>query len=145
MSSSNVQFSVSVHIMAILGYYDDPVKSSTLAKSVAAEPSFVRRSLSKLVKAGLVNATRGKNGASRLSRPAEDISLLEIYKASAAPGVFAIHDYPVDEECPISCNIKGSLSGVLGSAQSSFERALARTSLAEIVADIRERERSGDG
>ena len=43
MSSSNVQFSVAVHMMAILGYYDDPVKSSTLAKSVAAEPSFVAR------------------------------------------------------------------------------------------------------
>jgi DNA-binding IscR family transcriptional regulator len=135
MSSSNVQFSVAVHIMAILGYYDDPVKSSTLAKSVAAEPSFVRRSLSKLVK-----ATRGKTGASTLSRPAIDISLLEIYKASTAPGVFAIHDYPVDEECPISCNIKESLSTVLGDAQGGFERALARTSLADIVADIRERE-----
>ena len=90
--------------MAILGYYDNPVKSLTLAKSVAAEPSFVRRSLSKLVKAGLVKATRGKTGASALSRPAIDISLLEIYRASAAPGVFAIHDYSVDEECPISCN-----------------------------------------
>ena len=140
MSSSNVQFSVAVHVMAILGYYDDPVKSSTLAKSVAAEPSFVRRSLSKLVKAGLVKATRGKTGASALSRPAIDISLLEIYRASAAPGVFAIHDYSVDEECPISCNIKGSLSIVLGDAQGGFERALARTSLADIVADIRERE-----
>jgi Rrf2 family protein len=140
MSSSNVQFSVAVHIMAILGYYDHPVKSSTLAKSVAAEPSFVRRSLSKLAKAGLVKASRGKNGASTLSRPAIDISLLEIYRASAAPGVFAIHEYPVDEECPISCNIKESLSTVLHDAQGGFERALARTSLADIVADIRERE-----
>jgi Rrf2 family protein len=140
MSSSSVQFSVAVHIMAILGYYDDPVKSSTLAKSVAAEPSFVRRSLSKLVKAGLVKATRGKTGGSALSRPAIDISLLEIYSASAAPGVFAIHEYHVDKECPISCNIKGSLSIVLGDAQGGFERALARTSLADIVADIRERE-----
>jgi Rrf2 family protein len=140
MSSSNVQFSVAVHIMAILGYYDDPVKSSTLAKSVAAEPSFVRRSLSKLVRAGLVKASRGKNGASTLSRPAIDISLLEVYRASAAPGVFAIHEYPVDDECPISCNIKESLATVLHDAQGSFERALGRTSLADIVADIRERE-----
>jgi Rrf2 family protein len=140
MSSSNVQFSVAVHIMAVLGYYDEEVKSSTLAKSVSAEPSFVRRSLSKLVKAGLVKATRGKNGACTLSRPAADISLLEIYRASAAPGVFAIHDYPVDEECPISCNIKGTLSTVLEKSQGGFERALARTSLAEIVADIREHE-----
>jgi DNA-binding IscR family transcriptional regulator len=71
-----------------------------------------------------------------LSRPAEDISLLEFYRASAAPGVFATGDYPVDEESPISCNIEESLSTVLGEAQGDFERALASTSLA----DIRERE-----
>ena len=59
---------------------------------------------------------------------------------AAAPGVFAIHDYSVDEECPISCNIKESLSTVLGDAQGGFERALARTNLADILADIRERE-----
>ena len=82
MSSSNVQFSVAVHIMAILGYYDDPVKSSTLAKSVAAEPSFVRRSLSKLVKTGLVKATaRQERGLNAFVPAAIDISLLEIYRA----------------------------------------------------------------
>ncbi|MHC5537260.1 Rrf2 family transcriptional regulator [Singulisphaera rosea] len=140
MRSSNVQFSVAVHIMTVLGYYDHALNSSTLAKSVAAEPSFVRRSLSKLVKAGLVKTTRGKTGASVLSRPAEDITLLEIYRASAAPGVFTIHEYPVDEECPISCHIKDSLSTVFNDTQASYERALGRTSLADIVADIRRRE-----
>jgi Rrf2 family protein len=140
MSRSNVQFSVGVHMIAVLGYYDEPVKSATLAKTVAAEPNFVRHLLSKLVKAGLVNASRGKNGACRLSRPDEDISFLEIYRASAAPGMLATDDYPVDEVSLISCKIKQSLSTVLGEAQGDFERALASRSLADIVADIRERE-----
>ncbi len=140
MPSSNVQFSVAVHIMTALGdNAGRELKSSTLAKSVSAEPSFVRRSLSKLVKAGLVKATRGKNGACTLSRPAISISLLEIYLASAAPEVFAIHEYPVDKTCPTSCHIKESLAGVLNEAQRSFERSLAKTSLADMVARIRER------
>jgi hypothetical protein len=36
--------------------------------------------------------------------------------------------------------LKFTLSTVLGDAQGGFERALARTNLADIVADIRERE-----
>jgi Rrf2 family protein len=142
MSTTNVQFSVAVHMMTALGYHhDEGVKSATLAGSVMAEPSFVRRSLSKLVKAGLVEATRGKNGACRLTRPPGDISLLEIYRASTAPAAFAIHDYPIAKGCPISSNIKGCLATVLDGAQGSFERALARTSLADLVADIRTRDR----
>ena len=142
MATTNVQFSVAVHMMTALGYHHDQgVKSARLAQSVMAEPSFVRRSLSKLVKAGLVKATRGKNGECHLTRPPGDISLLEIYRASTAPATFAIHDYPIAKECPISLNIKGCLATVLDGAQGSFERALARTSLADLVADISERSR----
>jgi len=50
----------------------------------------VRKSLSKLSKAGLIVTTRGKNGASGLTRSPEKITLLDIYRASGAPATFAI-------------------------------------------------------
>jgi DNA-binding IscR family transcriptional regulator len=92
MSATSVQFTVAVHIMAALAFYRDrEVASSALARSVNANPSFVRKSLSKLSKAGLIVTTRGKLGASALARPPKSITLLEIYRASAAPPAFAIH------------------------------------------------------
>jgi DNA-binding IscR family transcriptional regulator len=42
---------------------------------VNADPTFVRKSLSKLSKAGLVITTRGKNGASGLTRSPKRITL----------------------------------------------------------------------
>src|SRR6266403_4673501 len=108
MSVRNVQFTVAAHIMAALGFFrGKEIPSATLAESVNADPTFVRKSLSKLSKAGLIITTRGKNGASTSTRSPKQITLLDIYRASAAPPAFAIHSYPANKRCPISSNIKG--------------------------------------
>jgi Rrf2 family protein len=138
MSATSVQFTVAAHIMAALGFFrGTEIPSATLAESVNADPTFVRKSLSKLSKAGLIVTTRGKNGASTLTRSPEQVTLLDIYRASAAPPTFAIHDYPVERKCPISRNIKGSMSSVLKKAQNSFENTLDRITLADVVGEIR--------
>jgi Rrf2 family protein len=138
MAATSVQFTVAAHIMAALGFFHGKeVSSATLAESVKADPTFVRKSLSKLSKAGLIVTTRGKNGASTLTRSPEQVTLLDIYRASAAPPTFAIHNYPVDKKCPISRNIKGCMSSVLKKGQSSFESALDRITLADVVGEIR--------
>jgi Rrf2 family protein len=138
MSATSVQFTVAAHIMAALGYFHgEEISSATLADSVNADPTFVRKSLSKLSKAGLVVTTRGKSGASVLARPPRQITLLDIYRASAAPPAFAIHSYPVDKRCPVSCRLKECMSGVLSQAQSSFEKSLAKITLADVVEELR--------
>lgn len=138
MSVKSVQFTVAAHIMAALGFREgEEIPSAMLAESVNADATFVRKSLSKLSKAGLIATTRGKSGASRLTRSPKQITLLDIYRASAAPPTFAIHSYPVEKKCPISRNIKGCMSSVLKKAQNSFEKSLDGMTLADIVGEIR--------
>src|SRR6201981_2938014 len=138
MSATSVQFTVAAHIMAALAFRQgEELPSVMLAKSVNADPTFVRKSVSKLSKAGLIATTRGKNGATRLNRSPKEITLLDIYRASAAPPTFAIHRYPVEKRCPISSNIKGCMASVLKKAQDSFENSLDGITLAEIVREIR--------
>ena len=140
MSVKSVQFAVAAHIMAVLGFdHGAEISSATLADSVNADPSFVRKSLSKLSKAGLVVTTRGKSGASVLARAPKRITLLDIYRASAAPAAFAIHSYPVEKRCPVSRNLKECMSGILAQAQDSFERSLAKITVADLVSQIREK------
>src|SRR4029077_18213480 len=80
MSATSAQFTVAAHIMAALGFFrGKEIPSATLAESVNADPTFVRKSLSKLSKAGLIITTRGKNGGSTLTRSPEKITLLDIY------------------------------------------------------------------
>ncbi len=140
MSVKSVQFTVAAHIMASLGFrHGEEPASATLAESGNGDPTFVRKSFSKLSKASLVVTKRGKSGASVLARPLRLITLLDIYRASAAPPAFAIHSYPVDKRCPVSCNLKECMSGVLSQAQKSFDRSLAKITLADLVGQIREK------
>jgi Rrf2 family protein len=135
---ANTQFSIAVHLMIALGYASErQVTSNELASSVNTSPSFVRRILAKLSKASLVSTTTGKSGSCSLAKRAEEISLLEIYQAVDAPETFAIHDYPVQNSCRVSCNIEAVMSKVLTRAQNSFESSLGETTLAELVADIK--------
>jgi Rrf2 family protein len=124
--------------MTALGYqHGKEIASATLAESVNADPTFVRKSLSKLSKAGLIVTTRGKNGASTLTRSPKQITLLDIYRASEAPPAFAIHRYPVERRCPVSSNIKVCMSSVLKKAQDGFENSLDQVTLADVIAEIR--------
>src|SRR5947207_12154520 len=112
--ATNTQFSIAVHLMAGLACgCDQDVTSSDLAASVNTSPSFVRRTLSKLSKAGLVETATGKAGACWLAKKPENVSLLDIYQAVDAPKAFAIHAYPSQKACQVSCNIKKALDKTL--------------------------------
>lgn len=138
MPQANVQFSVASHMMAALGVHaGEPMRSAELAESVNADPSFVRRVLSKLARAGLVSTTRGKNGACMLARPPSQITLLDIYRASETPQACAVHAYPVVDACKISRNIKGCMEEVLCQAQRGFEDQLAAQSLADVLRRVK--------
>lgn len=134
----NTQFSIAVHLMVGLGCVPGGTTTSGyLALSVNTSASFVRRTLAKLSKAGLVETTTGKSGACVLAKQPEQISLLDIYRAVDSPKVFAIHTYTSQKTCSVSCNIKGALENVLSKAQSGMETSLAQISLAEVIADVR--------
>jgi Rrf2 family protein len=135
----NTQFSIAVHMMAALGYRcTQGTTSAVLAQSVNTSPSFVRRVLAKLSKAGLVETTIGKTGACRLAKEPEDITLLDIYKAVDAPQAFAIHTYSEQKPCRVSCNIKSALEKALTKTQQAMEDSLEEITLASIVSDVKQ-------
>jgi Rrf2 family protein len=138
--ANNIQFSIAVHILAGLACgCDKGVTSGHLAESVNTSPSFVRRTLAKLSKAGLVGTAIGKAGACWLAKDTKNISLLDIYKAVDAPKVFVIHNYAEQKVCFVSCHIKTALEKALGKTQKAMEASLAEISLAQIVADVKKK------
>jgi Rrf2 family protein len=138
MAAANTQFSIAIHLMASLGYRKDiDLCSGTLASSVNANPSFVRRVLSKLAKAGLVRTTTGKGGFCALAHKPAEISLYDIYKAVEAPQAFAIHNYEAEKACKVSCRIKPALENVLEKAQKGLEDGLKNITLAEVISDLK--------
>jgi Rrf2 family protein len=134
----NTQFAIATHMMACLAHNcGKDIKSGELAMSVNTSPSFVRRVLAKLSKAGLVETATGKAGACWLARDAKDISLLNIYEAVDAPKAFSIHGYSEQKQCTISCHIKVALEKALAQTQKAMEASLADISLAQILSDLK--------
>jgi Rrf2 family protein len=139
--ANNVQFSIAVHLLAGLacGCDREGVTSGHLAESVNTSPSFVRRTLAKLSRAGLVETATGKAGACWLAKDAKNISLLDVYRAVDAPKAFAIHDYSEQKTCFVSCHIKSALEKALAKTQKAMEASLAEISLAQIVSEVKKK------
>lgn len=140
MLKISTRFSVGVHILALLEIGKDfSCTSEFIAGSVNTNPVVIRRLLSMLKKAGLVQVSRGVAGAKLAKRP-EDISLLEVYRAVGAVDstLFSVHEN-TNPKCPVGANIQSALDDTIHSAQSVMERELSGRTLAEIIENIKEK------
>jgi len=137
MASVNTQFAIAVHLLAAIASRREKVTSEELARSVNTNPAFVKRILAKISKAALISTSSGKLGGSVLAKKASEISLLDVYTAVDAPNAFAIHAYPSTKSCEISSNIKEVMGKVSEKVQSAFERELKKTTIADVLREIK--------
>jgi Rrf2 family protein len=136
--AANTQFSIAVHLLAGLGFECGQNRTSAqLAASINTSPSFVRRVLAKLSKAGLVETAKGKGGCCKLRQGPEKISLLDVYQAVGAPGAITLHHYEIQKACVVSCNIKAAMDKILRKPQKALEDSLAKITLAEVIAAVK--------
>jgi Rrf2 family protein len=133
----NTRFAVAVHILAFLGTQDGiPASSELIAGSVNTNASLIRRLLSQLTKAGLARSQMGTGGGALLAMDAGKITLLEVYRAVDEQGdVFAIHQDP-NPKCMVGRNIQAVLRVRIDEAERALQAELARTTIADIAADI---------
>ena len=128
----NSQYSIAVHILTLLNSSSGAVASAEIAGSVGVNPVVIRSVTGLLRKAGLLTTQRGVAGA-QLTRPARQISLLDVYRAVDAPeSVLKVHPHP-NLACPVGAGIQRALEEVYGQAQAALESRLAEVSLSDIT------------
>jgi len=71
--------------VALAGEPDRDVPARELAADFGASEAHLAKVMQRLVKAGLVASTRGPKGGFRLARPAETVTLLDVYEAVEGP------------------------------------------------------------
>lgn len=132
----STRFSIAVHILLAVGEFAPATRTTStfLGRSVNANPVVIRRALGQLKDAGLVNVEMGAGGAT-LARPADQITLLDIYRAveSSEEHLFNFHENP-NPDCPVGRNIHAVLDDELDAAQRALEDRLAQTTLADLLA-----------
>ncbi len=136
MSSANLQFSIAVHLLTSIAKVG-ATSSKELAHSVNTSSIYLKRILAKLSKAGLIQTSAGRSGGCDLSRPANKISLLDVYHAVEAPKAFAVHSYPKVKACDVSCQIQGKMENMLSEVQSSIESKLKSKTIADLLKEMK--------
>ncbi|WP_430782836.1 Rrf2 family transcriptional regulator [Actinoplanes sp. G11-F43] len=110
--------------------------SGEVAASVGTHPVIVRRSLGDLRRAGLVVARRGTGAGFALARPAEAITLLDVFDAVEAEPLLGLHAAEPDQRCPVGAGIRPVLTGVYDEATAAFRAVLAGRTVAGVLEEI---------
>ncbi len=109
-------FRLAVHGLVILAETGDICSSVMLARDLKAHAVFLRRVMAQLVQARIVVAREGRDGGYRLARPAESITLAEVYLAVKAAE-------PPDET-PASQNENAPVQQALDEVAAEVEQSL---------------------
>ena len=133
---SNTHFSMAVHLLCALAWNDGKVVGSEmLARSVGTNPSFLRGLIGDLRKAGLVDTKQGKGGGSTLARPANSITLHDVYLATETAPVLKSHVPDCGSICPVARGMESLLNQVNNRLESTLAAELKQTTVADLVAE----------
>ncbi|MEV6299140.1 Rrf2 family transcriptional regulator [Actinoplanes sp. NPDC051861] len=138
--ASNSRVTIAAHALAWLELARrrgrPSLTSDEVAASVNTNPVILRRSLGDLRRAGLVTARRGTGAGFSLARPAEQITMFDVWQAVAAEPLLGLHHTEPNQECPVGRGIRPVLTDVYDEATAAFEAALARRTIAGMLERI---------
>ena len=136
----DTKFSVAVHVLILVSESPTPINSDQMAMSIGTNASYVRKTLSLLKKAGIVDGHRGISGYTLMITP-EQLTLLQIYQAvmeQPKPHLLDIHQNSSDR-CVVGRYIRPVLSGMFSGVEDAFANALGEKTLADCIAGIQNR------
>jgi Rrf2 family protein len=135
--TTNTRFAVAVHILSILAIDQSrAIRSAELAQSVCTNPAVIRRLLCTLATAGLTTSHLGCGGGAMLAKPAQHITLLDVFRVVGDPQLLGLPRSAPNTACPIGCNVQTVLARSIHRAQQALERELAQTSIAQIAQEL---------
>lgn len=133
------RFTIAIHMFSCIDTFGESHKitSDFMAASINVNPVIIRKLLSQLKNAGLIEVKRGPGGV-EITRPLEKITFLDIYRAVECveeDSLFHFHENP-NPDCPVGRNIHEVLDEKLARAQNALENELQSMTLADVKHDI---------
>ncbi len=135
------RFTIAIHIFACMETFgkDYKVTSDFLASSINVNPVIIRKILSQLKNAGLIEVARG-TGGTKAARPIEQITFYDVYLAVDLLGegeLFHFHENP-NPNCPVGKNIHTVLDDKLRHIQKAMENELKKYTIADVAKDLKQ-------
>jgi Rrf2 family protein len=134
----DTRFSVSIQIlMTLASHNDELVNSEFLAKVLKTNATFVRKLVSSLVEAELVQSFRGNGGGIKLAKSPTNISLKDVYLASTQEkSIVHVHKKPIVKNCSVSCCIENVLNEVVSGIDQATQSYLKQKKLSDLMEKV---------
>ncbi|MDO5608009.1 MAG: Rrf2 family transcriptional regulator [Capnocytophaga sp.] len=131
---NNTRFATAVHIMTVLASKADQwLSSDYIAGSIQINAAMVRKEIAVLLKAGLVESRKGKEGGCRLAKNPEKIYLSEIFKAVNANAILGKKNKKTNPKCPIGKQINQHLDDLFDEIDANVLEMLSSKSVADFL------------
>jgi DNA-binding IscR family transcriptional regulator len=135
--AANSRLTIAVHVLAWMALAQrqghDVLTSDQVAASVNTNPVIIRRCLGDLRRAGLVQVRHGAGAGWSLTRPPEDVSLLDVHDAVGQERPFGLHHTEPNLECPVGKGIRPALDQIYSDVEHVMRRELALVSVAGVL------------
>jgi len=131
------KFAISVHILSLLSTGGEEwLSSDYIAGSMNANPALVRKELSTLRAAGLVESKEGKSGGSRLRKPASQIRMSDVFQAVKEDHVFGFSPNLPNPDCAVGAGINDALDELFTEIDHTIYNRLKRMTLAAFTKQV---------
>ncbi|HVJ80886.1 MAG TPA: Rrf2 family transcriptional regulator [Planctomycetia bacterium] len=130
MFSQTVEYALRA-VVHLAMYPDQALTAEDIAKQTKVPRAYLAKVLQALHRAGVVRSQRGVRGGTRLARPPEELSILDV--------VNAVDPIKRINYCPLGLKQHGErlcpLHHRMDQALASVETALAKSTLAEVLSE----------
>lgn len=135
------RFTIALHIFTCVDVFknDYKVTSDFLAGSIGTNPVIIRKILTQLKKAGLIEVARGTGGI-ELTKELSEITFYDVYDAIEpvdGGNLFRFHEAP-NPKCPVGRNIHALLDDKLKDIQNAMEEKMRQYTLLDLQEGMKE-------
>lgn len=128
----NARFQIAAHILTLLYHANGEVYSSDyISGSVNANPALIRKELGNLRKHGLVESKEGKTGGYTLSKPADKITLADVYAAVKSASPFGLAKNQPHPECLVGKQVNKHIVNLYNDIDQNINKQLSNITLAD--------------
>ena len=131
------KFAITLHILSLLSKYPDEFLSSEfIAQSLNINPVLVRKEICNLKKFDLVECKEGKNGGTKLLKPAENITLEDIFRMTFEKVTLGYSKNEPNPACPVGKKINSNLESLYCDINKKISSQLSEISLLAFTSEF---------
>ena len=127
------ELAIAVHAIVYLNHMQQTLSSETLAENVCTNPARVRKIMSRLKRAGLIETKEGADGGYRFKMDPASITLLEVLEALGTPLIsVSWKSGDPHKDCMIASGMAGVMDGIYTELDGCCRKQLAKITILDI-------------